>query len=126
MSIDAVVLDIEGTTSSTGFVHDTLYPYSRARFRSWIAAHDDRDDVAAFFPGLEYPDTGDRARLFDDLLDEEPLLTEELLGLCMWISEYYEAAPGETVIVRGMGRGAYLAMRWMRVTRSGGRFSAGP
>ena len=47
MSIDAVVLDIEGTTSSTGFVHDTLYPYSRERFRSWIGAHEDRADVAA-------------------------------------------------------------------------------
>lgn len=35
----AIVLDIEGTTSSTGFVHDTLYPYSRARFGSWIADH---------------------------------------------------------------------------------------
>ncbi|MDO5670310.1 MAG: acireductone synthase [Corynebacterium sp.] len=27
-----IVLDIEGTTSSTWFVHDTLYPYSRDRF----------------------------------------------------------------------------------------------
>jgi enolase-phosphatase E1 len=34
-----VVLDIEGTTSSTWFVHETLYPYSRARFRPWIEAH---------------------------------------------------------------------------------------
>lgn len=47
MTLDAVVLDIEGTTSSTGFVHDTLYPYSRARFRSWITAHADEDAVAA-------------------------------------------------------------------------------
>ncbi|MFG2280834.1 acireductone synthase [Streptomyces asoensis] len=30
--VDAVVLDIEGTTSATGFVVDVLYPYSRARF----------------------------------------------------------------------------------------------
>jgi enolase-phosphatase E1 len=37
-----VVLDIEGTTSPAGFVVDTLYPYSRARFASWIEAH--RDD----------------------------------------------------------------------------------
>lgn len=39
MPLQAVVLDIEGTTSSTGFVHDTLYPYSRERFRNWIAEH---------------------------------------------------------------------------------------
>ncbi|MFF3939484.1 acireductone synthase [Streptomyces phaeofaciens] len=31
-AVDAVVLDIEGTTSATGFVVDVLYPYSRARF----------------------------------------------------------------------------------------------
>lgn len=35
--VDAVVLDIEGTTSATGFVVDVLYPYSRARFAE--AAH---------------------------------------------------------------------------------------
>lgn len=43
----AVVLDIEGTTSSTWFVHETLYPYSRERFRDWIGGHADRPDVAA-------------------------------------------------------------------------------
>jgi enolase-phosphatase E1 len=37
--LTAIVLDIEGTTSSTGFVHDTLYPYSRERFQTWITAH---------------------------------------------------------------------------------------
>lgn len=47
MSLDAVVLDIEGTTSSTRFVHERLYPYSRARFRSWIIAHADDPPVAA-------------------------------------------------------------------------------
>lgn len=45
MKLNAVVLDIEGTTSSTRFVHDTLYPYSRRRFRSWIAAHADDEAV---------------------------------------------------------------------------------
>ncbi|MGW5213785.1 acireductone synthase [Streptomyces sp. NPDC004051] len=29
---DCVVLDIEGTTSATGYVVDVLYPYARARF----------------------------------------------------------------------------------------------
>jgi enolase-phosphatase E1 len=39
MTLRAVVLDIEGTTSSTRFVHETLYPYSSARFASWVADH---------------------------------------------------------------------------------------
>ncbi len=39
MALPAVVLDIEGTMSSTWFVHDTLYPYSQERFLSWINQH---------------------------------------------------------------------------------------
>jgi enolase-phosphatase E1 len=38
----AIVLDIEGTTSSTEFVTSTLFPYARARFARYFADH--RDD----------------------------------------------------------------------------------
>jgi enolase-phosphatase E1 len=41
-----IVVDIEGTTSATGFVVDHLYPYSRARFGDWIAGRGDDPDVA--------------------------------------------------------------------------------
>jgi enolase-phosphatase E1 len=34
-----VVIDIEGTTSSTAFVHGVLFPYARAEMAGWIAAH---------------------------------------------------------------------------------------
>jgi enolase-phosphatase E1 len=37
--IEVVVLDIEGTTSSTEFVTTTLFPYSRARFGAYIAEY---------------------------------------------------------------------------------------
>jgi enolase-phosphatase E1 len=37
----AVVLDIEGTTSSTAHVHDVLFPYARARIESWTRDHAD-------------------------------------------------------------------------------------
>lgn len=43
-SADAVVLDIEGTTSATGFVVDVLYPYSRKRFASLL--HDRASEPA--------------------------------------------------------------------------------
>jgi enolase-phosphatase E1 len=46
----AVVVDIEGTTSATAFVYETLYPYSRIRFRDWLRAHPaapERDQVRA-------------------------------------------------------------------------------
>lgn len=47
MSIKAIVLDIEGTTSSTGYVHETLYPYSRSRFKDWISDRLDQPEIQA-------------------------------------------------------------------------------
>ncbi|MET7654580.1 acireductone synthase [Streptomyces sp. NPDC005486] len=44
--VDAVVLDIEGTTSATGFVVDVLYPYSRARFAELLTERADEPAVA--------------------------------------------------------------------------------
>lgn len=37
--LDAVVLDIEGTTGSARHVHDVLFPYARARLGSWLTEH---------------------------------------------------------------------------------------
>ncbi|MEU1163518.1 acireductone synthase [Streptomyces sp. NPDC005921] len=44
--VDAVVLDIEGTTSATGFVVDVLYPYSRSRFGALLSERSGDPDVA--------------------------------------------------------------------------------
>lgn len=46
-SVDAVVLDIEGTTSATGFVVDVLYPYARERFGELLASRGDEPDADA-------------------------------------------------------------------------------
>jgi enolase-phosphatase E1 len=35
----AILLDIEGTTTSIDFVHQTLFPYARERLRRFLAAH---------------------------------------------------------------------------------------
>lgn len=35
----AIVTDIEGTTSSIAFVHDVLFPYSRARLADYVRTH---------------------------------------------------------------------------------------
>jgi enolase-phosphatase E1 len=35
----AILTDIEGTTTSIAFVHDTLFPYARARLRKFLKAH---------------------------------------------------------------------------------------
>ncbi|MFF4006605.1 acireductone synthase [Streptomyces sp. NPDC001717] len=44
--VDAVVLDVEGTTSATGFVVDVLYPYARERFGALLAERSDELEVA--------------------------------------------------------------------------------
>ncbi|MFJ9149637.1 acireductone synthase [Streptomyces sp. NPDC102270] len=44
--VDAVVLDIEGTTSATGFVVDVLYPYSRSRFAALLTERSGDPEVA--------------------------------------------------------------------------------
>ena len=35
----AILTDIEGTTSSLSFVHDTLFPYARARLPAYVVAN---------------------------------------------------------------------------------------
>ncbi len=37
--IKAILTDIEGTTTSLSFVHETLFPYACARLPAWVAAH---------------------------------------------------------------------------------------
>jgi len=47
--IRAILIDIEGTTSSLAFVHDTLFPYARARLPAYVAAHGgDLDQLLAW------------------------------------------------------------------------------
>lgn len=44
--VRAIVTDIEGTTSSIDFVHQTLFPYARARLRGFLREHGQRPEVA--------------------------------------------------------------------------------
>ena len=44
--INAIVTDIEGTTSSLSFVKDVLFPYARTRLPDFIAQYARRTDVA--------------------------------------------------------------------------------
>ncbi len=45
----AILTDIEGTTSSLSFVHETLFPYARARLPAYVATHGgDLDQLLAW------------------------------------------------------------------------------
>jgi enolase-phosphatase E1 len=45
--INAIVTDIEGTTSSIDFVHQSLFPYARKHMRSFLRAQAHRPEVVA-------------------------------------------------------------------------------
>ncbi|WP_405707348.1 acireductone synthase [Streptomyces xanthophaeus] len=83
---DCVVLDIEGTTSSTGFVVDVLYPYSRAAFGALLTERAGepavRDAVARVRELIGEPDA-DAARV------------EEVLN--SWLDEDRKATPLKTL-----------------------------
>ena len=44
-TVDAIVTDIEGTTTSIAFVHDTLFPYAREHLPSFVRAHAGQAEV---------------------------------------------------------------------------------
>lgn len=45
--IKAIVMDIEGTTSSIDFVHQSLFPYAKKNMRSFLREHTRWPEVAA-------------------------------------------------------------------------------
>jgi len=51
--IRAIVVDIEGTTSSIDFVHRTLFPYARARMRAFLRANAGDDRVQQLLADIE-------------------------------------------------------------------------
>ena len=42
-----IITDIEGTTTSISFVHDTLFPYARTHMPSFLSEHHDNQEVNA-------------------------------------------------------------------------------
>lgn len=89
----AVVVDIEGTTSTIRFVHDVLFPYADEHLDRYVAAHRGEPAVAqamresAAIIGAE--DGGDPARSVDD--------ATILRHLHAWIAEDRKVTPLKTL-----------------------------
>ncbi len=45
--INAIVTDIEGTTSSIHFVHEVLFPYSKKHLKNFLQQHQNEPNIAA-------------------------------------------------------------------------------
>ncbi|MCS0601969.1 acireductone synthase [Streptomyces sp. LP11] len=79
---DAVVLDIEGTTSATAFVVDVLYPYARSRFAALLTERAGEPEVARAMAGVREL-TGEP--------DADAARIEKTLNA--WLDEDRKAAP---------------------------------
>ncbi|MCT9078406.1 acireductone synthase [Streptomyces fulvoviolaceus] len=84
--VDAVVLDIEGTTSATGFVVDVLYPYSRARFAELLTERAGEPEVARAIA---------QVRELTDEPDADATAIEKTLNA--WLDEDRKATPLKTL-----------------------------
>ncbi|MFO1187436.1 MAG: acireductone synthase [Alphaproteobacteria bacterium] len=94
-----ILLDIEGTVSDKRFVHETLFPFARARMGTFLAAHERNADVAAALAAMRgkmtRPNAGvaeiaaELVRWIDEDRKEEPL--KSLQGL-IWREGYQSGA----------------------------------
>lgn len=97
--IDAIVTDIEGTTSSIAFVHEVLFPYARDHLAGFVAAHGQEPLVRAELDAAK-GEAGDPA-MSDGAV---------LAVLLRWIAEDRKATPLK----------ALQGMIWAEGYRAGG------
>lgn len=92
--IQAIVTDIEGTTSSIDFVHQSLFPYAKAHLRAFLRAHASEPAVAGQIretgriEGREL-DVEQAATVLERWIDEDRKLTplKALQGM-IWAQGY--------------------------------------
>lgn len=82
IAIKAVVADIEGTTSSIGFVHSVLFPYAAKRLPDFIREREGDPEVAQLLADV-------RAEAGEPEADRERLIQL----LLKWIAEDRKATP---------------------------------
>jgi enolase-phosphatase E1 len=100
MTLRAIVTDIEGTTSSIGFVHDVLFPYACRELPAFVRGNADVAEIAAIL---------DDVRLESGEADAS---VERIIGILLgWIAEDRKATSLKTlqghVWRRGYERGDF-------------------
>ncbi len=94
-NLQAVVTDIEGTTSAIAFVRDVLFPYARSVLPAFIATHHAREDVSLWLKRVA-EETGQDANDLDALietlqswidLDKKHTALKALQGM-IWVDGY--------------------------------------
>jgi len=94
-TLQAVVTDIEGTTSAIAFVRDVLFPYARSALPAFIAAHHARADVSPWLKRVAEEtglDANDLDALIETLqtwidIDKKHTALKALQGM-IWVDGY--------------------------------------
>lgn len=85
VDVEAIVVDIEGTTSKSSHVFDVLFPYARTRIASWVEQH----------PGEHLEDLRTQT---ESLLGVESITDREFIeALEKWSDEDVKASPLKAV-----------------------------
>ncbi|HSO82276.1 acireductone synthase [Thiocapsa sp.] len=84
MPVEAIVLDIEGTTTSVAFATEVLYPYARERLPNYIRQHRNEPDVAAIM---------DEAREAGGVWNDEAVVVR----MCHWMERDQKVTPLKTL-----------------------------
>ncbi len=99
---------------------------SRARVGARVLVRFGKQKVTGVVvPSVSKPPVGVKLVPLSDVLDQEPALSPELVELCLWVAEYYEAPPGEVMraaLPAGSGVGAKRV--WV-LTAAGGQATSG-
>lgn len=93
----ALLLDIEGTTTPIAFVHETLFPYARARVEAFVAEHFDAPEVAADLERLREEHAADlRERRQPPPLPEGPrgAVAAAYAAYARWLIDRDRKSPG--------------------------------
>lgn len=95
--VQAVLTDIEGTTSSISFVKDVLFPYARRALPGFVAAHGDDPDVRRWLDAVsadapQAQDDAARVAVLQDWIDADRKHTalKALQGM-VWEAGYRDA-----------------------------------
>jgi enolase-phosphatase E1 len=88
-ALDAIVLDIEGTTTPISFVYDVLFPFARRHLREFLKDHRNSPGVADAVVGLELEWADDVAKG-----NAPPLWSEiNLAGYVEWLMDLDRKSP---------------------------------
>ena len=79
MSLRAILLDIEGTTTPIAFVHDVLFSYARDHVREFLTENSAAEDIALLRE--EHASDVSDAPLLDDRIESIAAYVEWLIKL---------------------------------------------